>query len=80
MEQIEKIAKSHMLSGDCDVDYVKPQPDKSFSVLVDECYRKIEEADHIIAVSKRGGSFGEGTIYEIAFAKHIGKSVLKYYI
>lgn len=57
------------------VDHVRKQPDRTFSDLVDEAFRKISEADQIVVVPKKDGSFGEGVTYEIAFAKFIGKTI-----
>lgn len=36
---------------------------------------RISEADSIVAVQKEEGGLGEGTTYEVAFAKFIGKKV-----
>lgn len=52
-----------------EVDYVRPQGDKTLSILIKECYEKIQRSDCVIAVTKPDGSFGEGTTYEIEFAK-----------
>ena len=76
-ERIKAIADMYIELGD-DVEYVKEQPEKTFEVLVDEAFNSISKADRIVAVAKCDGTFGQGTIYEMAFAKFIGKSITKF--
>lgn len=73
-EDIKRIAEYYKKLG-YDVDYVRNQPDKLFVELVSEAFRKISEADKIIAVQKKEGGLGEGTTYEVTFARFIGKDV-----
>lgn len=74
-ERIKETAKFFRSIG-CKVDHVRKQPDKSFEDLVWEAYQKIYEADLIVAIQKEEGGLGEGTIYEVAFARFIGKDVI----
>ncbi len=57
----------------CDVEKVVASEHASLDKLIAECYKKISEADLIVAVSKPDGSYGDGTTYEIEFTKFIGK-------
>lgn len=59
-----------------DVEYVKRQPEKTFEILVEETFNSIFTADIIIAVTKEDGTFGQGTTYEIMFAKFLEKIVI----
>lgn len=74
-KRIEETAK-FLRSIGCNVDHVRKQPDKSFEDLVWEAYQKIFEADLIVAIQKEEGVLGEGTTYEVAFARFIGKDVV----
>lgn len=76
-DRIKAIADMYLELGD-DVEYVKEQPEKTFEVLVDEAFDSISKADRIVAVAKCDGTFGQGTIYEMAFAKFIGKNITKF--
>lgn len=73
-KRIEETAK-FLRSIGCNVDHVRKQPDKDFTTLVYEAFQKISEADSIVAVQKEEGGLGEGTTYEVAFARFIGKDV-----
>lgn len=76
-DKIREVAE-YLKSVGCEVDYVKPQPDRNLSELIMECYKHISEADDIIAVPKSDGSFGTGTMYEIGFAEFLGKKIFKW--
>lgn len=58
-----------------DVDFVKRQLNTPLSELVENAYDKIYEVDEVVAVPKTDGSLGEGTTYEVAFAKFVGTPV-----
>lgn len=73
-KEIQSMAKYYK-SLNYEVDYVRKQPDKDFATLVNEAFQKISEADSIVVMQKEEGGLGEGTIYEVAFAKFIGKKV-----
>lgn len=75
--RIKSVAEYFAELGD-KVEYVKKQPDKSFQILVEEALNLISEADRIVAVAKEDGTFGEGTMYELAFAKFLGKDITKF--
>lgn len=76
-DKIREVAK-YLEEAGCDVEYVKPQPEKDLSDLILECYKHIFEADEIVAVSKADGSYGTGTMYEIGFAQFLDKKVYKW--
>ena len=57
------------------VRYVKPEPDKSFTECVSNCFDNIEWADIIYALPKPDGTFGEGVTYELEYAKRLGKEI-----
>ena len=73
-KEIKRVAEYYQKLGH-EVNYVRKQPDKDFTTLVNEVFQKIYEADSIVAVQKEEGGLGEGTTYEVAFAKFIGKTV-----
>lgn len=73
-KEIKRVAEYYQKLGH-EVDYVRKQPDKDFTTLVNEAFQKISEADSIVAVQKEEGRLGEGTTYEVAFARFIGKKV-----
>ena len=73
-DEIEKTSQYYENLGYI-VDHVRKQPSKAFPDLVNEAFRKIYEADQIVVVPKKDGSFGEGVTYEITFAKFVGKPI-----
>ena len=73
-KKIKEIAE-HYISLGHRVDYVKKQLETPFRKLVEDCFDKIEKADLVIVIPKDDGSIGEGTTYEIVFAKRVGTSV-----
>ena len=73
-KRIEETAK-FLRSIGYNVDHVRKQPDKDFTTMVYEAFQKISEADSIVVVQKEEGGLGEGTTYEVAFARFIGKKV-----
>ena len=75
MERIIEATISFMDKG-CIVKHVKPEPDKSLEYLIDKAFNNIKEADLIVAVEKNDGSLGEGTLYELAFAKYLNKEII----
>ena len=74
-KRIKEIAEQYMSLGH-HVDYVKKQPETPFRKLVEDCFDKIEKADQVIVIPRDDGSIGEGTTYEIVFAKRVGTSVV----
>lgn len=75
LDEIKKVANMRSKAGN-DVEYVKSEPEKTFSTLVDKAFDHISKADKVVAVTKCDGSLGEGTIYELAFAKFLGKNIV----
>lgn len=51
------------------------QPDENKEKLIMQCFKNIKDATRIVAVPHRDGTCGEGTQYEIAYAKFLGKKV-----
>ena len=43
--------------------------------IIHDCFDTIASSHHIIAVQKPDNSFGRGTLYEIEFAKRMGKPI-----
>lgn len=76
-DEIREVAE-YLKGVGCDVNYVRPQPERNLSELIIECYKHIYEADDIIAVPKADGSFGTGTMYELGFAEFLGKRIFKW--
>lgn len=75
-EQIENIAFKYEQIG-CEVEYVKKVSDNLTFDLIKDCFNKIEWADLIIVVPKSLDplSFGDGTMYEIEYARSLNKQV-----
>lgn len=73
-EDIKKAAEYYKSTGN-DVEYVSKRPNMALKELVTEAFDKIYEADKVIAVPKRDGSFGTGVTYEMAFAKFVGTPI-----
>lgn len=72
-QEIEKIAFS--LMDKYYVYFVEKQPEKSFEVLVKDTFDNISFCDVIFVLLKPDGTIGQGTTYEVEFAKRIGKKV-----
>lgn len=68
-------AALHYLKLGYSVSMVRRQPNKSKEELIIQCFDDIRQSSEIIAVPYTDGSFGEGTQYEIAFAKFLGRRV-----
>lgn len=76
-DRIRSVAEYFSKELGDEVEYVKKQPEKTFETLVEEVFTSISKADRIVAIRKDNGSFGEETIYELMFAKFLGKQVTK---
>jgi len=74
---IKEVADRYKIFGH-EVDCVTPEPEKSFNELVWQAFDKIKVADVVLVVPKHDGSLGHGTIYEMAFAEEMGKTVELY--
>lgn len=57
------------------VSMVRKQPNENKENLIMRCFRNIEDSILIVAVPHKDGTCGEGTQYEIAYAKMLGKRV-----
>ena len=57
------------------VNYITKQTDKSFEELVSNAFTNIENADLIVALKKPDNTFGQGTTYELEFAKRLRKQI-----
>lgn len=71
---IEKYAES--LKKKYEVDYVKKERNKILSSLIRQAFDKIEKADIIVAVCKEDGTFGDGTCYEMEYARRVRKTIM----
>lgn len=74
-DEIQKQAEYYQFQVENEVRYVKPEPDKTFSQLVADCFENILWADRVYIISKPDGSIGEGIIYEKEFARRTGKKI-----
>ncbi len=72
-QEIEKIAFS--LMDKYYVYFVSKQPNKSFDILVKEAFDTISISDVIFVLLKTDGTIGQGTTYEIEFAKRMNKKI-----
>ena len=75
-ERIQEVAEMIKINGDFDVRYVRRQPTKTKELLIRECFSKIEKADVIVAVEKARSIFGDGTMYELEYARRCGKKIV----
>lgn len=73
-DKIEIVANYYKMFGHI-VDYPKREANKSFDKIVDDCFSQINLADKIVVVRKEDGTLGEGSTYEVAFAKFLGKDI-----
>lgn len=73
-EEIKKVADIYKSVG-CQVDYPTKQQNKNFIQIVQDYLYKISVADRVIAITKDDGTFGEGSMYEIAFARFLIKPI-----
>ena len=48
--------------------------------LIKNCFNMIRNSNIIIAVKKPNRTFGDGTLYEIAYAKRLGRCVYSAYV
>lgn len=67
-----------LLSGlnNSEIRYVKKEPLKEMSELINQAYNNIEWSDIIVVVKKENGKIGDGTLYEMEYAKRIGKKII----
>lgn len=73
--KIDKAAEKYWAEG-YDVEYAKLCSDKFDYEIIDDTFKKIKNADLVVAVMKHSTEdFGEGTLYEIAYARSLGKKV-----
>lgn len=78
LSRFDEILKTalHYLNLGYSVAIVRPQPDKTKEELIMECFKNIDECTTmIVAVPHEDGTLWDGTQYEIAYAKKIGKLV-----
>lgn len=57
------------------VSMVRKQLNEDKENLIMRCFKNIEDSTRIVAVPHKDGTCGEGTQYEIAYAKMLGKRV-----
>ena len=74
-EIVIKEAAFHYLNLGYSVAMVRRQPDRDKEELILECYKNIKGSKEIVVVPHADGTIGEGTQYEIAFAKLLGKEI-----
>lgn len=57
------------------VDQVRSQPNKPLDELISECFDKIKDADIVYVVRKKDWTIGNGTLYEMEYARRLGKEI-----
>lgn len=72
--KLKKVADIYEKIG-ITVAYPTRQQNKEFSQIVEDYLYRISMADKVVAITKDDGTFGEGAIYEIAFAKYLNKPI-----
>ena len=76
-EAIERAAL-HYLNAGYSVMMVSERPNMTKESVIIDCFQKINDADFVVAVPHSYGEYGEGTLYETAYAKMINKRVVKW--
>lgn len=78
LSQADKIAETAAYyAGDIyDVRYVRKEPEKTFEELVTQAFDNIEWADIVMVVCKDDGVIGNGTTYEVEYAKRLKKQII----
>lgn len=74
-DTIKQVANFLSSCKDATVEYVKPEANKNFQQCVSSCFSKILWTDTICAITKNDGKIGEGVIYELEYAKRLGKKI-----
>lgn len=73
-DTIEEAALYYLRLG-YSVSMVRKQPNENKENLIMYCFKNIEDSTRIVAIPHKDGTCGEGTQYEIAYAKFLGKRV-----
>jgi hypothetical protein len=73
-DAIEEAALYYLRLGHS-VSMVRKQPNENKEDLIMHCFKNIQESNHVVAIPHKDGTCGEGTQYELAYAKFLGKSV-----
>lgn len=78
--QIDEINKVASIFSNLGIEIDTPEVGTGhfFEYMVKRAISKIKEADFIIAVPKKDGTFGDGSTYEMLFAEDIGKPIFIY--
>lgn len=69
LETIEYIATQLSFFTGYSVKHVQREPGRDLQTLIDKCYEQIEKSFVVVAVPKKNGEMGDGTLYEITYAK-----------
>lgn len=75
IESVANTLRQTNQTGQTEVRYVKPEPDKSFKQCVQTCFDNIEWADIIHIVQKPDDTIGQGVTYEVEYARRLGKQI-----
>lgn len=73
-DTIEEAALYYLRLG-YSVSMVRKQPNENKEKLIMHCFKNIEDSTRVVAIPHKDGICGEGTQYEIAYAKFLGKRV-----
>lgn len=68
------LAKKYMMKGDFVIHPFLKTGIPQQTILLDQ-YRNIEESDRVIVLLKSDKTIGEGSAYEMAFAKYMDKPI-----
>lgn len=71
--QIKEIAE--ILSHKINVSYVHKEEGVNLASLISNAFDNIDKADIIIALGKSNGDIGDGTLYELEYAKRMNKKI-----
>lgn len=58
------------------VKHVQPQPDVGIADLISQCFTNIEKSSIIVAIKNKAGVVGNGTQYEIEYARRLGCPII----
>ena len=73
-----KEAALYYLNLGYSVAMVRSCPNMAKENLIIECFNKIDNCMFVVAVPHEDGEYGDGTQYEIVYAKKIKKHVVKW--
>lgn len=73
-ERVRDLAEAYMRQGYKTI-YVIHMPEQEKKTLIDHAFNLINWADIVAAVTKPDGSFGDGVLYELEYARRQRKTI-----